>query len=310
MSGLDVAARERAIMKYLRDAPAQGASVREIYDTVSAQLGDTVSRPAYYKILDRMEATGKLELAPTPGGERRYALTTTLHIGNAITLDDVYEMLPYVETTEALARAWDAQDYYEEHRKTVIKRAAEALLDEDPVDLFCRMILDLVRTVEADIAMLRHKGERGATELADTVTRARLEEDYRALEHVAYRGLSVPHSALRLPGLRGVELGKDVWCDPGRLRQALRQRVFGATFIREVNVAPLRALEARQQLTVSGSDGSIHAGTLALQSAKGYLEDISDIITFNNSAVYIRLSPRLSKKQGRADMAHSAPFTR
>src|SRR5262245_53857483 len=116
MSDLDVASRERAIIKYLREASEQGASVREIYDAVTAQVGDTVSRPAYYKILDRMEATGKVELLNAEQGERRYVVAETLHVGNAITLDDVYEMLPYVETTEALARAWDAQDYYEDNR--------------------------------------------------------------------------------------------------------------------------------------------------------------------------------------------------
>jgi hypothetical protein len=55
------------------------------------------------------------------------ALTSTLNPDNPITLDDVYEYLPYLPTTQAIASAVDARDYYEENRRTILRRTAQAL---------------------------------------------------------------------------------------------------------------------------------------------------------------------------------------
>lgn len=313
MSKVNVATRERAILRLLRENADLGVSVREIYRQVTEALKDSVTITAYYKLLDRLEASGKIEiLREEPERGRIYGLTPTLHAGNPITLDDLYEMLPYVETTKALAQITDAQDYYEENRQTIIRKAAEALLEENPVDLFCRMLLDMIKVVQADLAIIRHKNTDGQTEIADAYALHRLELTYRDLEQMAYRGLSLPHDAIELPGLHRLlkDPQKDIGCDPQMLCEALRYRVFGETFIREINVSTTRESQERQRLTVSGSDGSMHAGTLAIQTAKHYYQEISDIITFNNSIVYVRLSQLQAQQEGRTDMVHSAPFTR
>lgn len=313
MKALAVADRERAIIRYLREASADGAPVRDIYERVSEELGDTVTRTAYYKILDRMEAAGTIEvLREDEERGRIYGLTDTLHAQNTLTLDDIYELLPrFDHTTDILALVVEARGYYEEHRATVIRRAAEALLEEDPVDLFYRMIVDLIEVVVKDLEILRHKNAQGQAEIADSYAQNRLESDYRNLEQVAYRGLSLPHSAIHLPGLHQVrDQGATVTYNPDALREALKRRVFGETFIREIAVSSETAEITRREIVVSGSDGSMHAGTLALKTARGYYEDVTDVITFNNSVAYVRLPQMQAEQMDREGMIHSVPFTR
>jgi len=230
-----------------------------------------------------MEVAGKIEVQTEDSKRRRiYALTPTLNPDNPITLDDVYEYLPYLPTTQAIASAVDARDYYEENRRTILRRTAQALLNEDPIDLFHRMLIHMIQLVEKDLAILRHQ------EIADAYSRHRFDADCGDLEQIAYRGLSLPHSAIHLPGLHKLFQSDDeqVTWNSDELRKALQERIFGDKFIYPVDIASERQAPARQQIVVSGSDGSMHAGTLALQTAKGYFEDIGDIITFNNSRSY------------------------
>lgn len=312
MSKIDVATRERVILQHLKENSGNGASVREIYDHATAELGDNVTLQAYYKIIDRMEAAGKVEVLGEDSSRGRvYRITATLHPGNPITLDDIYEMLPFVATTEAIARIVDAQDYFEEHLQTVVKKAAEGLLEENPVDLYYRMILDFIEVIRADQAIILHQDESGNTEIADAFATKRLEQDYRDLEHIAYRGLSIPTNILKLPGLsQARDLGQEIECDNDRLREILQLRVFGEKFIRVISASQEDVIGGQKHLTVSGSDGSMHAGTLAIRTARGFYEEVSDVITFNNSIVYIRLSDVQTSQEGKNDMVHSAPFTR
>ncbi|MBD2087886.1 hypothetical protein [Coleofasciculus sp. FACHB-542] len=305
MSKPGVAERERQIVKYLADQ--KSASAREIFDDVSDVLEDTVTRVAYYKVLDRMVAAGKIEVqSEDPKRGRIYSLTPTLNPDNPLTLDDVYEYLAYLPTTKAIAAAVDARDYYEENRRTILRRTAQALLDEDPVELFYRMLVYMIQLVEKDLEIVRDR------EIVDPYSRHRFDADYSDLEQVAYRGLSLPHSAIHLPGLHKLFQSDEeqlVW-DSDELRKALQERVFGEKFIYLVDVASERGSSARQQIVVSGSDGSMHAGTLALQTAKGYFEDFGDVITFNNSTVYISLSEMQKKHTGKQEMIYGAPLTR
>lgn len=305
MSKPGVDDREREIVKHL--AAFGGASAREIFETVSEKLEDTVTREAYYKVLGRMAAAGKIEVQTEDAKRGRiYALTPTLNPDNPITLDDIYENLAYLPTTEAIAAVVDARDYYEEHRRTILRRTAEALLDEDPVELFHQMLVHMIQLAEKDLEIVRD------AEIVDAYSRRRFESSYRELEQVAYRGLSLPHDAIHLPGLHKLSqepTTKIVW-DSDNLRRALQVRVFGAKFIYLVDVSSEKGTPSRQQIVVSGSDGSMHAGTLALQSAKGYFEDISDVITFNNSTVHISLSPLQKQQFRRERMIYGAPLTR
>ena len=300
-----VAEREQEAVKYLVEQGS--ASAREIFEHVSQKLEDTVSRVAYYKVIDRMEAAGKIEVqTDDPKRGRIFGLTPTLNPDNPITLDDVYEYLPYLATTQALAAAIDAKDYYEERRSTTLKKAAESLLDEDPVDLFHRMLVDMITLVEKDVSIVCDP------EITGSQSQHRLETDYKDLEQIAYRGLSLPHEAIHLPGLKRLidSKGQKMTWDADALREALEERIFGEKFIYFIDVAADRESPERESTVVSGSDGSMHAGTLAMQSARGYFEDISDVITFNNSTVYVRLSPLQQKQIGKKSMMYGAPLTR
>jgi hypothetical protein len=307
--------RERAIVRFLKDAGADGAGIKELYETVGEEIGDSVTRQAYYKVLDRLIAAGKVEVLrdDTERG-RMFGLTPTLHAANALTLDDVYEMLPYIKTTDALARVVDAQDYYEEHRPDVIRRAAEALLQEDAVDLFARFLLERVDLVRRDLEVVQHQNEAGEAELADRSAFERLETDYADLDSMAYRALSLPRDAIGLPARLHLKDPKAVMkckveCDEKKLREALKRRVFGGAFLREIDIADLKP--QRPELVVSGSDGSMHAGTLGLQTASGFVEDIaSDVITFNNSIAYVKLAPKQAGRGRLGEAVYSAPFTR
>lgn len=303
------------MVAHLKAAGADGAGIKELYDSVTEKIGDSVTRQAYYKVLDRLVAAGKVEvLREDPERGRIYGLTQTLHAANALTLDDVYEMLPYVKTTEALARAVDAQDYYEENRGDVIRRAAEALLEEDAVELFARFLRERADLVQRDLEVVKHRNDDGDAELADRSAFERLETDYADLDAMAYRALSLPRDAIGLPPALHIRdakrvMGCDVTCDDAKLRDALRRRVFGGTFLRLVDISDLKA--QRGELVVSGSDGSMHAGTLGLQTASGFVEDIAaDVITFNNSIAYVKLAPNQTGRGKPSDAVYSAPFTR
>src|SRR5262249_14370309 len=131
----DVLKREAAIIIYLRERP-EGATAREIYEDVSGALGDTMSGPAYYKLIDRQVDTAKIDQLDDEHGARRYLILHQIHATNRLTLDDIYEMLPFVENTESMARAVEAQEYFYEHRNTVIRETAKALTEEPAVELF------------------------------------------------------------------------------------------------------------------------------------------------------------------------------
>src|SRR5438128_2375019 len=108
---LTVEDRERAIFKHLKslDDSAQGATVKEIWESVTERVGDNVTQQAYYKLLDRLVAVGKLDIVPDSAAEggRRYIVAPHLHAETAITLDDVYELMETLAPSEAMARVLD-----------------------------------------------------------------------------------------------------------------------------------------------------------------------------------------------------------
>lgn len=316
----DVLKREAAIIHYLRERQ-EGATAREIYEDVSAALDDTISRPAYYKLLDRLVVAGKIDQIDDEHDTRRYIILPQLHATNRLTLDDVYEMLPFVENTESMARAIEAQEYFYEHRSTVIRETSRALTQEPAVDLFFLWIDDLLTQLQADLNTFNTVEEdgqhRGQAVLADGGLERRLRSQCDTLREILYRHLSIPLEAVDLPeweGTKGLKHKERFYYDPERLRETLEKRIFGIgeqdTFLGLV-VADSPTLEqAAQEMIISGSDGSFHAGTLGIRTAQGYVEDESYVVTFNNSVAYIRSSERLIQQKGPKKYLHSAPVTR
>lgn len=322
----DVVKREVAIVAHLQGLGERGSTAGEIHKDVSQALGDTISRAAYYKLLNRLAAAGRIEQVED-GGPRRYVLPPQLYSANPLTLDDVYEMLPFVNNTEAMARAIEAQQYFFDHRDTVILSAAEALSEEPAVDLFHRWIMDLVTMLRADLSSYnsvedsgRHIGQ---AVLADSALEHRLRRQCDELRDILYRQLSIPRSAVDLPaweGPRGLKHSHEVpadeffRCDAEALRAALEKRVFGVgdcrTTLGLTKVEATAISDAKQEMVISGSDGSFHAGTLGIQTANGYVEDESFVVTINNSAAYIRSSERMKAQRGDKELVHTAPLTR
>jgi len=299
--------RERAIIRFLTEREPEGSSLREIFDAVTKKIGDDVSRPAYYKVMDRLEAAGLVETYELEGRpERVYRVTPTISSANPLTLDDIYEMLPFFETSEAIARVADAQDYFEEMRETTIRTAAKVLMEEDPRELFFGMILDMATALEKQHEIVNDES------LADAAMQQRLKSEYFQLESVVYRALSLPEEAINLPPYSQYRQDRNarIIIDESELRRVLSLRVFGETFLRQVDISGFRGSRTRQELNVSGSDGSIHAGTISLKTAQGFIEDEGNIVTFNNAIVFMRLSPTLSMQHRADGMVHSAPMTR
>jgi Fe2+ or Zn2+ uptake regulation protein len=316
----DVLKREAAIVNYLRERP-EGAIAREIYEDVTAALGDTISRPAYYKLLDRLVAAGKIDQIDDEQGVRRFVILPQIHATSRLTLDDVYEMLPFVENTESMARAVEAQEYFYEHRDTVIRETARALAQEPAVELFFLWIDDLLTQLQADLNSFNTIEEdgphTGQAVLADGSLERRLSSQCDTLREILYRHLSIPHEAVDLPpweGTKGLKHRDRFHYDSEQLREALEKRVFGIgeqeTVLGLIVADPPTLELAAQEMIISGSDGSFHAGTLGIRTAQGYVEDESYVVTFNNSVAYIRSSERLVRQKGPKKFLHSAPVTR
>jgi Fe2+ or Zn2+ uptake regulation protein len=316
----DVLKREAVIISYLNEK-LDGATAREIYEDVSNALNDTISRPAYYKILDRLVVAGKIEQIDNEQGIRRFFVLPNIHATNRVTLDDVYEMLPFVNNVKSMAYAVEAQRYFHQHRDTVISETAKALAEEPAVNVFFLWIDDLIKQFQADLDSfnsIEQEGiHKGQSVLADGNLENRLINQCEILRDVLYRYLSISQRAVSIPiwkGGNGLKHRPSFHYNPQKLREELEKRVFGIgeheTFLGLVAPNQSTLDSAKEEMIISGSDGSFHAGTLNIQPASGYVENDSTILTFNNSVAYIRSSKRLERQKGAKKFLHSAPVTR
>jgi hypothetical protein len=278
--------RERAIFGFVRKAE-EGASVREIFEHVTAELDDSVTIQAYYKLIDRMRATAKLEPVDdeTPEMTRRYKVADYLHAENALTLDDVYALLEELEPTDAIARVVDAREYFEERRADTLSRAAQAWRDEDPRDLVKRYILDRARELEADLAML-------ASELNERELETRVAAELREFRQVCYRSLGLSQAAVEAPAVVRPGVTR-IAVNESQLDRELALRVFGARAIELVDVNEVEDAEEWNRTAVAGTDGSTHASVLQIGTARAFVDDVgNEVVTFNNSVAYLDLGAK------------------
>ncbi|HID29326.1 MAG TPA: ATP-binding protein, partial [Desulfobacterales bacterium] len=289
-----VEVREGAIFKHLRELPqGEGASIREIWEAVREELDDDVTVQAYHKLIDRLEAEGKLDIiADEPTRGKLYAMAPHLHADNPVTLDDIYEYMTLMAPSDAIAQAIDAVDYLEGKKATVLKAAAYALLKEEPVALFLEMIKHEVRRLKAELEVFKE------TQLRDPKGRQedRLKKLYQELEFLLYRGLSIPPETLDItPVEKVLAFGGDweIVFNPDdseylkKLEDVLSKRVFGKTFIREIDVKKTRNSRERQRMAVAGTDGSTYSSRLDLTTARRFMEESGSIVTFNTSLAYL-----------------------
>lgn len=341
--------RETAIFQVLRQQSAQdGLSVREIAEaakeyflngpsTIDGSLDssyahqpkrDTVTVQAYHKLVNRLTALGRLEEAPITGaqGERLYRLAPYIHASNPVTLDDLYEFAlqpgakGQLPPSEVIARIAHAADYLGEKKHIVLKQAAEALTQENPRELFFKMIKYYFEVLKHDLTIYAERG------LRDPEVKARIEQEAANLDRLLYRWLSIPPEIVDITEirfmLRDVDAdGKNenhhlqsqlaqhsIRMDEKKLQDFLKKRIFGENFIYPVDAGASRGTVSRKRLTVSGSDGSTHASELQVRTARAFIDENEMMVKFNNAMVYVYES---SSAPNRADFPfYSVPITR
>ncbi len=277
--------REREILRLLREHP-DGLSVKQIYAEVTETLSDPVTLPAYYKVLHRMTAAAQLDVQADGAGERTYVIAAHLHPETALTLDDVYALMDELEPTDAIARVIDAREYFEEHRHDVLKRAAAALLDEDPRELMFRFLVELADQLDADAVMLAEE------QLRDAPLEARVRGQLRELHQLAYRLLGLSQAAISVPwelmSPRGAGPAPRVVYDPEVLRREIARRVYGSRAIESIDTNDPADREQWSRNVVAGTDGSTYSNVLQIASASRFTDDAGgETVTFNNSVAFV-----------------------
>ncbi|HEX7245094.1 MAG TPA: hypothetical protein VF245_05960 [Solirubrobacterales bacterium] len=302
--------RERAVLDFVRVAGDGGATVKEIYAAVTKDLDDGVTIQAYYKLLARMQATGRLEGSANGDGDKRFTVAPYLHPETALSLDDVYALIEELEPTDAIARVIDAREYFEERRRDTLARAAVALLDEDPRDLMMRMLLDRARELDADVEML------ASAELRDPELEGRVRGQLRELHQLAYRMIGLSRQAIDAPyelvAPQAMNQPGPPWVviDEAQLRAEVAERVFGERAIQLIDVNGARDIDEWNRTSVAGSDGSTYASVLQVNTAQGFVDDMgSQVVTFNNSVAYVQ--PGAAQRLPRGEQPyHSVPMSR
>jgi hypothetical protein len=304
-----VAGREKEILNVLREREPEGASIREIWTECHARLDDSVTVQAYHKIIERLVAAGKVE----PAGEepvrgRLFRLAEHISASNPLDLDEISIMST---PSDIIALAMEATNYWEENKAKTLAEAARRLLEEDPVELFHEMLMDELKELNALLRIYCHE-EAGPSQeafhpLSDKPTLDEILRRHETLDRLLYRVFAVPLEIADLtevPQVRSgapVSLKGKVKREP--LREHLRSRIFGKTFIR-----PLQAAPSDARLSVAGSDGSTHSGFLQVTTARGFRDDEELVVTFNNAMVYVAV-PEALKSKFRTPF-HSVPMTR
>lgn len=285
---IDMRTRESAIIRFLREQEPSGASVREIWEALQDDelLGDNVTLQAYHRIMNRLEARGNLEVdIPGESATRIYRLSEFLTPENPLSLTDIQEALWSLSAPDALARYLDAVDYFESRRNDVLKKAAEGLMQEDPVELVLEMLRDKLARLQENLE-----------DYADPQTRDSVVEQEIGARHSelvtlvhSYYGLST--MVFDLGNVDQVKGGNHrIDPDWNRIRDALRMRVFGESAIFYAPFPQDLAGGPEQTYPVGGSDGSTHAGVVRAGLGAEFVEDSGELVlTFNNSIVRVRL---------------------
>jgi hypothetical protein len=307
--------REIAIINYLRNLPpGSSATIREIWEATLSSSDDSVTVQAYHKIIDRLTAVGRVEQAGEDAIRGKlFCMAPYLHVTNPATQDQIYAWVTSsLPPSEVIANSVDAMDYMEEMKNTTLKRAAKALLGEDPVELFYNMLIYFLDALEADLKIYNHRHPKDQyPELREEQLIKRIIGQYSDLDRLLYRYFSVPVEVVDITKvLNGVKRGDQVsiMIDRGELKETLRHRIFGEKFIKKCDVSGMRDTDSWQRMSVAGTDGSTHSGILAVHTARSFQEDHDLWVTFNNSMAYVSEAPLA---RGRIPYPfHSVPMTR
>lgn len=315
---LEVAEREQAIIRYLRNLedPGIGATVPQIHRALTERgtelpslegpTRDTVSLPVYYKIVKRLTATGQLDerQAATTDGVR-YVLADRLHADTALTLADIDEMTHALRPTEVIARLVDAREYARGKHETLFE-AATALRGVDPRQLVEDLILDMVNAYNADVDIST------GDDATDAGHRQRIQKQRRDLDVFCYAHLGLTRQAIKIPTSAAVlnarSSGQHIDVHIQALHAEIERRIYGETAITRIDPKKAATDVDWSNATVSGSDGSTYSSIMQIDTASKFFDAAgSEVITFNNSVVYLEL-PKGGKRP--RTPLYSVPLTR
>jgi len=309
---LDVADRERAIFRYLRElGPDAGATIGQIHRKItgdgialtatSEPVRDTVTVQNYHKLVSRLVAARRIIELPASSEGRCYTLAPHLHSDNSLRLDDLDELLQQLAPTEAIAKLLDAREYVRENRDGVLTKAARALCEVPPRELIYDMITAKIDIYNKDLDVSMDSDDGDDRHLR------RLKTERVELDQICYRWFGLDQATVTVPP--GSNRTSKIEYDETRLRWQLARRVFGETVIRRVPIANASSPHDWENVAIAGSDGSTYSGAIQIDTAAGFVDDrAAEIITFNNSMVYMHLEGQ--NKQRHPHPLYSVPITR
>ncbi|MBD0383272.1 hypothetical protein [Paenibacillus sedimenti] len=307
--------REASIIRYLRWKMPVGAPIREVWETLSRAndpehfpfgIGDNITLQAYHRIFTKMISRGKIEETENADTTIRfYKPTPYLIPENSMTLNDINENLLSLTAPEALAKYIDALDYFERNQSEALHKAAEALLEEEPVQLVLEMLQDEVRKLNETL------DDFNDAETRDDSVETELEQRHKRLSTIVHSYYGIPVSILDTQDLNRLMKNRTTikpnW---NKVKDTLKKRVFGDRCIYQVDVSDFLQSDDAKKLTVSGSDGSMHAGLVRGVTAQAYSEDDNNsVLTFNNSIAYVSIAENNQPNEYEFPY-HGVPMTR
>ena len=304
---VDMRVREAAIISFIKANMPGGSTVKEIWQALREDeyLGDSITIQAYHRIINKMVARGKLVLAEGADTEsKKFVVADYLTSENALSLTDIEEGLWSLSPPDALARYMDALDYFEGRQKDILHKAAQALMEEDPVDLVLEMLQDKIARLFESLA------DYNDPETRDTTVEQELARHHEELIRIVHSYYGISATSLDLGDIDKVKSGQHtIKPDWTKIREAIQKRVFGDKALHYVDIDKAKGSSTPQMFSVGGSDGSTHAGFVHLVPGAQFIDDTGQLVlTFNNSLAKVCLPDAIAKEY---DFPyHGVPMTR
>lgn len=293
--------REAAVVRYVHlNGGQNGVTVREIWEGLRNELGDSVKLQAYHGVVRRLVGRAVLfEMQVSAGEPRRYSVADAWRVSLQDIDDglrreywDAGDDVPFdasrVLDPVSYAEYLDGQLVFREEGMRVLRLAVAGLLQENPVNLVLRMLQDRVDDFNSLVARLRTIGGQSSDVAGKVRTRFR---ELRALVHSHY-GLS----CLDFPtgSVEDALGGKPVAPNWGVVEDALRCRVFGESVLYWMHVGDDDDNVGRP-FVIGGSDGSSHSMNVSgFPGASISDDDAALVLTFNNSLAAFQLPEYLA----------------
>lgn len=325
----DVSVYERDvwIVSYLSSAPDDRRTIRDIWEEAKRPrvanvdsdgvrerggIEEKASLPTYHRTVGKLAARGLLLMDEAAAGKTAtYRVAPQISSVTPLSQTDLNEALWELGATQAIALYADTVEQFERDSASVLGRAAEALMVENPRELVLRMLQDQARELDEDIADLRDP------DTAEEEHRRRVARRLVGLARFVHGEIGLNPTIWRVPAIEEVDetvSPRDVASierivrphDWEPVRAELAQHVFGATFIEYTEIAS--ETDDRPRLVVAGSDGSSHVGLIRGMPAAAYSDEDRLLLTFNNSVGYVEVPATYPVRY--PSPYHGVPITR